>query len=126
MEEFKIFLSYSRKDTKIFIEFKDYLEAYLTSINSDAVKYVVWTDNKIDVGSHWQEVIKKQIEESKAAILLVTQLFFASKFIKPNEFKKFLEKSRKENYTMWRYVVGMACFCKEITSSMYRMRFFFI
>ena len=118
MEKFKIFISYSRKDTKIFIEFKDYLEAYLTSINSDEVKYVVWTDNKINIGSQWEEVIQKQIEESKAAILLVSQFFFKSKFIKSNEFKKFLEKQKKENYTICPVLISECSFTqwKELES----------
>ena len=80
MEEVKIFISYSHEDTEQFNTFKKEIENH--SKNSKQIKWNLWSDIEIPVGSLWHETIQEAVQESNAAILLVSASFFASDYIK--------------------------------------------
>ncbi|GHT52090.1 hypothetical protein AGMMS49982_11460 [Bacteroidia bacterium] len=92
----KIFISYSHENTDLFKEFQKGLESH--SQNSTNIKWDIWTDVEISAGAFWHESIQDKVKESDAAILLVSQHFFASDYIKNEEFKKFVERYKKENF----------------------------
>lgn len=44
-----------------------------------------WSDRDIKVGDNWQERIREQLEQSKAAVLMVSPAFLASDYIANSE-----------------------------------------
>jgi len=96
MEDVKIFISYSHDDTELFNTFKKEIENH--SKNSKQIKWDLWSDVEIPVGSLWHETIQESVQQSKAAILLVSASFFASDYIKNEEFLKFVEKNKQEGF----------------------------
>jgi len=99
MDKVKIFISYSHENTDLFREFKKGIESY--SKISKNIEWDIWTDVQIPTGAFWHEIIQDEVKESKAAILLVSQYFFTSDYIKNKEFKKFVEKNKNDNFTFF-------------------------
>ena len=73
------FISYSHKDAK----WLERLNVILTPLTRDGMK--VYSDQKIKLGAHWADEIRKALADAKEAILLVGPDFLTSKFIHENE-----------------------------------------
>ncbi len=99
MKDIKIFISYSHEDTELFRAFKKQIENH--SKNSKQITWNLWSDVEIPVGSLWHETIQNAVRECQAAILLVSASFFASDYIKNEEFLKFVEKNKREDFTFF-------------------------
>ena len=98
-EKLKIFISYSHEDADLFNVLKKGIETH--SKNSKNIVWDLWSDVAINAGELWHEVIQESVQNSHATILLVSHNFFASDYIKNEEFLKFIEKSKKENFTIF-------------------------
>ncbi len=83
MEKPKVFISYAHKDKSYFDIFHDNLKS-----QSD---WDIWTDRNIEIGTDWFESIQKSMQQSDAAVLLISPDFFSSDFIKEHEFNRFNE-----------------------------------
>jgi hypothetical protein len=81
MQKFKVFISYAHKD-------KSYFDIFLANLRSQC-DWDIWTDRNIEIGSNWFESIQQSMQQSDAAILLISPDFLSSEFIKENEFNKF-------------------------------------
>ena len=95
----KIFISYSSEDTALFRTFKNGIEKQAK--NSPNIKWDLWSDVEIPVGSEWHEVIQNSVKTSSAVILLVSANFLASDYIKDEEFAKFIDLQKKNNITLF-------------------------
>ena len=76
----KIFISYSHKDEK----WKERVVTHLGVLQ----ELEVWDDRKIEAGEDWFPEIEKAINESHAAILLITANVLTSNFIGTRNFSK--------------------------------------
>jgi hypothetical protein len=99
MKEIKIFISYSHEDTAQFKEFKKGIETH--SKTSKQIKWKLWSDIEIPVGSLWHETIQEKVAEANAVLLLVSASFFNSDYIKNEEFQKFVSKFKNIGFTFF-------------------------
>ena len=86
-----IFVSYSHKDTK----FLEDLLKFLGECNLS-----LWADPYIKIGDKWERKIENALKHAGAAILLVSQDFFASPYIKEKELPPLLAAAEKGEITL--------------------------
>jgi hypothetical protein len=84
----RIFLSYAHQDAKWFDLVANHLRPLSTSGDVEP-----WSDRDIDIGQHWEAEIRKAIDSSSIAILLVTPNFLASRFIVEVELPALVERA---------------------------------
>ncbi len=85
----RVFISYARADRSWVDSFQVVLKG---TLRSKLVR--VWDDSQLGSGSAWREEIERQLKSTKVALLLVTNSFLASDFIKDVELKAILEAAR--------------------------------
>ncbi|MCK4664175.1 MAG: HU family DNA-binding protein [Bacteroidales bacterium] len=109
-KEIKAFISYAHDDSVYF----DVLLKGLNSHSSESINYKweFWNDNNILVGNNWYNEIIKNINECDVAILMVTSNFFASKFIKAEEFSRFIIKAKEKNLVVFPILINYCDFKK--------------
>ncbi|SRR6266567_5002376 len=96
----KVFISYSHKDGKHL----DHLVEHLTYYEQNNL-LEFWSDKKITPGAQWHEEIKRAIEATKVAVLLISPSFLASKFIAANELPPLLEAAKNEGAIIFPVIV---------------------
>lgn len=86
----KIFLSYSHAD----VRYMKRLELFLKPLENKGI-VDVWVDTRIEPGQEWRMEIKKALEAATVAVLLLSQDFIASDFIRTNELPPLLSAAKK-------------------------------
>src|SRR5262245_31336999 len=86
-----IFISYSRADSTWLKRLKTAIEPL-----TNAVRLDIWDDTRIPAGAHWLREIERALANATVAVLLVTQRFFASKFIMKKELKVVLKRHKQD------------------------------
>ncbi len=94
-----VFVSYSHADHAWLDRFSTFLQA-IEDAGGD-----VWTDREIPTGAQWREEIDKALARTRIALLLLTQNFLASRFIKDNELAPFLEADAAGEVTLYAVAV---------------------
>jgi GTPase SAR1 family protein len=97
-KQIRIFVSYSSKD-------RDIRELLVGGLNEhlatrESFNYDLWSDEKINLGANWKEDIDESLNQSDAAILLVSASFGASSFIQTNELAEFLKRKKENGYLL--------------------------
>ena len=92
MPESDLFISYSHKDSK-------WLERLRTHLATS--RLAIWDDTMIAPGKVWKDEIQESLTSSKAAVLLVTQDFIASDFIRNSELPEIFESVRRGKKILW-------------------------
>lgn len=91
-----LFISYSHVD-KVWL---DRLLKWLPNLDEELID--IWVDRKIEPGANYEEEIERALSSAKAAVLLVTQDFIASDFIKRVELPALLKAAESGKLTlMW-------------------------
>src|SRR5712692_718142 len=85
-----IFVSYSHFDNWWLEELKRYFKPLERS-----ERVALWDDTRIQPGEEWQNEIKEALQRAKIAILLVSQNFINSDFIRNNELPNILKAERE-------------------------------
>ncbi|MDQ1350069.1 MAG: hypothetical protein QG657_370, partial [Acidobacteriota bacterium] len=94
-----VFVSYAHEDKPYAdVLFKE-LEKHSKSSNIKNIQWKTWVDDKdIFIGDQWRESIQNNVKTCDFALLLVSPDYLASDFIKIEEFNRFLERAKKENF----------------------------
>jgi hypothetical protein len=108
MSQPTIFISYNRKDEKE----KEQLLAHL-SVLQHAGLINVWSDDRIQAGSSWQQEIEQTIDQASIAILLISAHFLTSDFILGQELPKLLAR-RQDGGLIVLPVIAKACAWQRI------------
>src|SRR6266516_2284533 len=102
-ERRKIFVSYSHKDIRYLRRFRTYMQQYLRN-EQDLLK--LWDDTEIQGGQLWYREIKKALETTRVAVLLVSANFFASEYIIKHELPLLLAAAEAEEVTLVPVIIG--------------------
>lgn len=95
-EKRPLFISYAHEDD----EWRESLLKWLTGIDRELINE--WHDKQIDPGARWRDEIDAALRSAKAAVLLVTQDFLASKFVTEVELPALLDAAeRGELRLLW-------------------------
>ena len=82
-----LFISYSHKDQEWLKRLRPHLDVL------EHLGHVIpWDDRSIETGSEWYEEIKGKLQASRAAVLLISPDFLASKFCMKEEIPFMLEQ----------------------------------
>jgi hypothetical protein len=91
-----IFISYAHED-------KDWLRTlrrFLTAIDQQGlIKF--WDDSELEAGVPWEKQISDVLKASQAGLLLISQNFLASQFVKDVELPRLLEEAAKAGKKMY-------------------------
>ncbi len=89
MSKVSLFISYSHRDGE------KYLPELLTYLNDQTCPRIdVWYDERISPGSEWDDAIKRKMDEADIVLLLLSQSFLMSKYIRENELSVALERHK--------------------------------
>jgi hypothetical protein len=92
----KIFISYAHDDQLYFQAFLK--EVRLAASSSLQFSWQLWEDHQLVIGKEWHKLIQKSISEVDAAILLVSNGFLSSEYIRQHEFEVLLQRKREEGF----------------------------
>lgn len=96
----RLFVSYSHRDEKYLEELRKYLDVDR--------RLDLWSDERIEAGQEWRSQIRDALAQADAAILLVSQDFLSSEFIRSHELPTLLESVKSRRLRLFLVPVG-AC-----------------
>lgn len=96
----KIFICYSHKDIKSKQRLETHLKVFVKQGQLD-----FWSDEQINVGEDWDPEILRSINESNAAILLISTEFLASDYIIDRELPLIFQKRQNEGMKVFPFIL---------------------
>jgi hypothetical protein len=98
-----VFVCYAHKDQVALERLLMHLEPLV-----DAVE--VWSDQRLELGDRWDDEIKATLQTVKAAILLVSPAFLASKYIKNSELPVLLHRAQEQGVAILPIILSPCLF----------------
>jgi class 3 adenylate cyclase/tetratricopeptide (TPR) repeat protein len=102
-EKVRIFVSYSHRDPQYLAD--DSLLGFLKGLSAEA-NVDFWTDERIAASSLWNDEIRKQLESSDIALVLVSQAFLDSPYCTQIEIESFLTACRQRGLVIFPIVLS--------------------
>ncbi len=90
----KCFISYAHAYDDYYKVFLDDFETATTNLSFTQLK--IWSDEKIPLGEDWHESIQAEVATCDFAILLISDKFMASKYIKQEEVAKLFKRKKTD------------------------------
>jgi hypothetical protein len=100
----KVFICYSHKDQR----WLDGLLVHLAPLERQRIE--VWSDTRIDPGNQWRRKIRRAIDGSMAAVLLVSGDFLASDFIVQDELPPLLRAAETRGLLVLCLIIRFCAF----------------
>jgi hemoglobin-like flavoprotein len=91
-----VFISYAHEDRAWLEKFNEYLRP---AEQKGLLR--LWSDQKIGPGASWSEEIREALSRSRVALLLVTQAFINSDFIRNDELRSLLAAHQKGDLQLY-------------------------
>ena len=101
----KVFIAYSHQDKKYLSEFKRQLARYERKKLLD-----IWDDTKILAGLKWYDELRRALDITRVAILLISADFMASNFIEENILPQLLQAAESGGAIILPVFVGHCVF----------------
>lgn len=108
MSRDQVFISYSHKDTKWLECIQKMLSPY-ADMGLD-----IWSDQRILSGQEWRVEIDASLARASVAVLLVSDNFLASTFIKQNELPPLLDAANEKKTIILPILIDHCCY--EVTA----------
>ncbi|HZH31875.1 MAG TPA: TIR domain-containing protein [Pyrinomonadaceae bacterium] len=103
----KVFICYSHKDSK----WLQRLHIHLKPLEKPGL-IDRWDDTRISPGAKWRDEIKKAIERTRVAVMLISADFLASEFIIDNELPPLLQAAMSEGVMILPVIISPCRFEK--------------
>ena len=103
----KVFISYSHRDESVRFDLQRHFKPFLDSVD-------IWDDTKIQPGQKWKEEIRRAIDQTKVAILLISTDFLGSDFILTDELPPLLKAAESDGATIL-IVILKPCLFEEFS-----------
>jgi TIR domain len=100
--EVKVFISYSHEDRAYLSDGE--LLGFLKGLEKEGVSF--WWDEALAAGDHWDEEIKRRIEDTHVALVLVSQRFLDSDYCANVEVEGFLKQSREKGLVIFPVILS--------------------
>jgi hypothetical protein len=104
-----LFISYCHAD----IEWLNKINTALQTMAYEGLELEIWDDTRLNAGDLWKKEIATAIAKADAAILLVSNSFLASKFIREQEVPPLLKKAEESGARILPVIVGLCRFTKS-------------
>src|ERR1700761_1055745 len=84
---FPVFICYAHKDNDSPDPSKRWLDRLLEHLESLGLQDLgsTWSAQRLEIGDSWDASIKSQLQQARAAVLLVSPAFLASRYIRNSE-----------------------------------------
>lgn len=95
MSPASVFISYAHTDNESSEPSKRWLDRLLEHLEPLNFQEQVqsWSDKDIEIGANWQSSIQLSLEEARAAVLLISPAFLASRYIRNSELPVLLKNA---------------------------------
>ena len=92
----QIFICYAHKDNENPDPSKQWLDRLLEQLAPLELQgqAVIWSDQEIELGEEWHDKIQATLQQVKAAVLLVSPSFLASRYIRNSELPVLLKNAK--------------------------------
>jgi TIR domain/Bacterial SH3 domain len=111
----QVFISYSHKDVK----WLQRLQVHLKPLERSGT-ITRWDDTLLTAGASWREEIKKALQTTKVAVLLISADFLASDFIISNELPPLLAAAEAEGAVILPVILSYSRFERTESISRYQ------
>lgn len=109
----KIFICYARQDNDPSKpdrkRWLDRLLVHLAPIDLQK-QAIIWSDEEIEIGDRWDQKIQSTLDEVRAAVLLISANFLASKYIRTSEVPILLKNAEEKGVLILPIILGPCLF----------------
>jgi hypothetical protein len=101
---YHVFISYTREDSPPKRTFVDRLLLHLEPTRREGL-VSIWMDRRIEIGERWHAEIAASLAAADCAVLMISERFLASSYVRKHELSLLLERNRVERLPLLPLVI---------------------